>query len=292
MTTDRPGPFAAPTRASGARAVPADGAAPRFVAFVPCAGVGARAGADGPKQYVPIDGRAMVLWTLDALARVDAISQVLVGVMPGDRTVEALVEGEALAHGAPSSSPASPSSPSLAARVSVAPCGGDTRADTVARGLAILSADGVRDHDWVLVHDAARCLVEPEAIARLVESCRDDAVGGLLAMPLADTLKHADAHDRVDATLDRRGKWAAQTPQMFRLGLLREALEAARANGVAVTDEASAVEAMGLAPRLVRGSYENFKVTWPEDFALAERLLRGRDALAAPAASPEEARPA
>ena len=122
----------------------------------------------------------------------------------------------------------------------------------------------------MLVHDAARCLVRAQAIDRLIDACLVDAVGGLLALALADTLKQAGAHGRCASTLERTGKWVAQTPQMFRFGLLREAL--ARA-GAAVTDEASAVEAMGHAPLLVRGDPDNFKLTWPADFALAERLL-------------------
>jgi 2-C-methyl-D-erythritol 4-phosphate cytidylyltransferase len=151
----------------------------------------------------------------------------------------------------------------------VARCGGATRAETVANGLNELLARGVGEHDWVLVHDAARCLIRPEWVDRLIDECRDDAVGGLLAWPVSDTLKHE--HDgRVADTIDRSAKWAAQTPQMFRLGLLKEAL--LRASDV--TDESSAVEAMGHAPRLVRGAFENLKVTWPSDFALAERLLR------------------
>jgi 2-C-methyl-D-erythritol 4-phosphate cytidylyltransferase len=142
----------------------------------------------------------------------------------------------------------------------------------VAQGLAELSRAGAQRDDWVLVHDAARCLVRPEWIDALIDACDNDPVGGLLALPLADTLK--DEHDgRVAATLDRTGKWQAQTPQMFRLGLLREALKRA---GPGVTDEASAVEAMGLAPKLVRGALENFKLTYPADFDLAERLLRTR----------------
>ena len=134
----------------------------------------------------------------------------------------------------------------------------------------------MRDADWVLVHDAARCLVAPAAIDRLIDACLPDAVGGLLALPLADTLKQAHAEPvegvaaRAESTVDRSGKWAAQTPQMFRLGLLRAALAA---TGDAVTDEAGAVEALGHAPLLVIGERDNFKLTWPADFAFAERLL-------------------
>jgi 2-C-methyl-D-erythritol 4-phosphate cytidylyltransferase len=151
----------------------------------------------------------------------------------------------------------------------VARCGGPTRAASVGRGLDELARRGAREQDWVLVHDAARCMLRPEWVNRLIDACLNDPVGGLLAMPLADTLKQ-ESEGRVAATIHRGGKWAAQTPQMFRLGLLRDALAATPAG---VTDEASAVEAAGFAPRLVRGAAENLKVTWPEDIELARRLL-------------------
>jgi 2-C-methyl-D-erythritol 4-phosphate cytidylyltransferase len=150
--------------------------------------------------------------------------------------------------------------------------GGATRAETVAAGLRALRAKGAIDADWILVHDAARCLVRPELVARLIDLCRQDEVGGLLALPLADTLKQAEG-ERATQTLDRKDKWLAQTPQMFRLGMLQLALAAA---GDAVTDEASAIEALGHAPLLVPGEIENLKLTWPADFALARRLLETR----------------
>jgi 2-C-methyl-D-erythritol 4-phosphate cytidylyltransferase len=149
--------------------------------------------------------------------------------------------------------------------------GGASRAQTVANGLTELLQHGATPDDWVLVHDAARCLLRPEWVDALIDACQLDAVGGLLAQPVADTLKAGDAASRVTATVDRRDKWAAQTPQMFRLDLVERALQAM---GAAATDEASAVEALGLAPRLVRASMANFKVTWPEDFELAARCLR------------------
>lgn len=228
------------------------GTSPRCFALVPCAGVGLRAGVGGPKQYHPLAGRAVVAHTLAALAQVARIEATLVVLAPQDEQFAAAVpgfEGE---------------------RGWVARCGGATRAETVAQGLAELLARGAQPHDWVLVHDAARCLIEPAAVDRLIDACSGDEVGGLLALPLADTLKQETA-GRVSATVDRTAKWAAQTPQMFRLGLLRPALLHA---GDAVTDEASAVEALGHAPLLVRGDLSNFKLTWPADFALAERLLR------------------
>jgi 2-C-methyl-D-erythritol 4-phosphate cytidylyltransferase len=157
--------------------------------------------------------------------------------------------------------------------VRVHPVGGATRAASVGAGLEALREDGAHERDWVLVHDAARCLVQADWVHRLIEACRDDPVGGLLAVPLPDTLKQADDAQRVQATLARGDKWLAQTPQMFRLGDLARALRQA---GAQVTDEASAIEALGLAPKLVRGSALNVKVTYPEDLQLAEWVLAAR----------------
>ena len=139
-------------------------------------------------------------------------------------------------------------------------------------GLKALLAQTAKPGDWVLVHDAARCLITPEQITALIDACQNDAVGGLLALPLPDTLK-SSAEGRVAVTIARADKWLAQTPQMFRVGELLAALDAA---GDAVTDESSAMEAHGLRPLLVTGSAQNFKVTYPEDFALAEAILKTR----------------
>lgn len=225
--------------------------------LVPCAGVGERAGVGGPKQYAPVCGKTVVAHALAALARVSRITQTLVVLAPGDSKFETAASGFR----------------GLVERV-----GGATRAATVHAGLSALKHHGARDDDWVLVHDAARCLVHPAWIERLIDACIGDAVGGLLALPLADTLKQADTNGRAYATVDRHGKWAAQTPQMFRLGMLEQALDAA---GAAVTDEASAIEALGYAPLLVPGHADNFKLTWPEDFARAERVLSWRESIKA-----------
>ncbi len=221
-------------------------------ALVPCAGVGIRAGAGGPKQYALLGGRPVVAHTLDALRAVARLQATLVVLAPDDTQFEAL----------------------LPARdgLWVSRDGGPTRAATVSGGLRALRGRGAKDDDWVLVHDAARCLLRAAWVDRLIDACESDPVGGLLALPLADTLKQSSG-DRVQATLDRRDKWAAQTPQMFRLGVLEQAMAAAPGE---VTDEAGAIEAAGLAPRLVEGALENFKLTWPQDFALAERLLETR----------------
>ena len=150
--------------------------------------------------------------------------------------------------------------------------GGTTRALSVRNGLQALLRQTAKPGDWVLVHDAARCLVTPSQIKTLIEACEIDSVGGLLALPLPDTLK-SSAAGRVAATVDRTDKYLAQTPQMFRVGALLAALDAA---GDAVTDESSAMEAQGFKPLLVKGSAQNFKVTYPEDFALAEAILKSR----------------
>jgi len=154
----------------------------------------------------------------------------------------------------------------------IAPCGGLTRAATVLNGLRYLLQQGAEPDDWALVHDAARCLVTPGQINALMDACSGDAVGGLLAHKLPDTLK-TEVSGRAASTLDRSDKWLAQTPQMFRIGVLIAALQQA---GDRVTDESSAMEFMGLRPLLVPGSAQNFKVTYPEDFALAEAILNAR----------------
>jgi 2-C-methyl-D-erythritol 4-phosphate cytidylyltransferase len=151
-------------------------------------------------------------------------------------------------------------------------CGGTTRAESVANGLSAIEGIVSRD-DWLLVHDAARPLLSPALLERLCETLRDDPVGGLLALPVADTLKRADAEQRVMATEPREGLWQAQTPQMFRYGLLRQAMNDRRA----FTDEAGALEAMGHRPLLVRGEAGNFKITYPDDLALAEQVLKARE---------------
>jgi 2-C-methyl-D-erythritol 4-phosphate cytidylyltransferase len=230
----------------------------RLFALVPCAGVGTRSGADRPKQYVELAGQPLVAHTLKALGQVKRLSATLVVLSPGDTNFRTLMPDFESATGW------------------LAHCGGETRTASVAAGLEELVARGAQADDWVLVHDAARCLLHRDWTDRLVDACQHDRVGGLLALPLADTLK-SEHSGRVAATVERSGKWAAQTPQMFRIGLLRRALAAAsRAEGTAVTDESSAVEALGLQPLLVPGSVENFKVTYPEDFVLAARLLSSR----------------
>jgi 2-C-methyl-D-erythritol 4-phosphate cytidylyltransferase len=223
-----------------------------LIAIVPAAGVGARAAhpesAPLPKQYRLLAGEPMLRHTVRSLLADDRICEVRVAVAAEDDWV-----GEALAD---------------LPRTVWRRCGGPTRAETVA---AALNDTSIADDSWVLVHDAARPGLPASALTRLIDACLDDAVGGLLAMPVADTVKAGDS--RVARTIDRAGLWLAQTPQMFRAGMLRRALAQAANLGVAITDEASAIEGAGHAPRLVLGSARNFKVTWPEDFELMEKWL-------------------
>ncbi len=223
-------------------------------AIVPCAGSGSRAGATLPKQYVQLDGRPVVAHTLAALGAVSRLARLLVVVAKDDDAFEQHVGAVTASH------------------VAVARVGGATRAASVAAGIVELSRLGARPDDWVLVHDAARCLVRVEWIDALIDACGADPVGGLLAMPVADTLKR-ESHGRSVATIPREGVWQAQTPQMFRLGILARGLADA---GAGATDESSAVEALGLSPRLVPGSAENWKLTHAADFAIAEAILKRR----------------
>ncbi|HEX7440880.1 MAG TPA: 2-C-methyl-D-erythritol 4-phosphate cytidylyltransferase, partial [Caldimonas sp.] len=218
---------------------------PVVYALLPCAGTGSRAETSLPKQYALVAGKTVVAHTLDALARVERLASTLVVLAPDDTGFEGHVRLP------------------IGSRVAIVRCGGSTRAETVAKGLAALVVLGAAPDDWVLVHDAARCLIRAEWVERLIDACRDDPVGGLLALPVADTLK-AERDGRAAATLDRRATWQAQTPQMFRIGALRGALERA---GPDVTDEAGAMEASGQMPLLVTGALENFKLTYPADFA-------------------------
>ncbi|MDO4769899.1 MAG: 2-C-methyl-D-erythritol 4-phosphate cytidylyltransferase, partial [Brachymonas sp.] len=231
-----------------------------------------------PKQYQPVAGQPMLWHTLAAFAQCPAIKQTLLVLAPDD--------GWFTAH------PLPPKTFGLQPWISH--CGGASRAKSVRNGLLALQERGAQADDWVLVHDAARCLITPEQIQRLISACRHDPIGGLLALPLPDTLKAQQAAarhtapptPRVATTLPRHDKWLAQTPQMFRLGTLLHALEAGlREAPDSITDEASAIERQGHAPLLVQGSASNFKVTYPEDFALAEAVLRARSAPAQSSAS-------
>lgn len=231
----------------------------RFFAVIPAAGTGTRLGAAIPKQYLEIGGRTILEWSVSALLAADWIEQVVVVVARGDQRASVVLRdlpGD------------------RQARLQIVPHGGQTRRDTVLAGLDVLNA--VADDDWALVHDAARPGLSLDSLNTLRAELSGDPVGGLLALPVADTVKRSGPDERVRATVPREGLWLAQTPQMFRYRLLREALRAS----TQVTDEAAAIEAAGFAPRLIVGERANFKITTREDLlamagALAYRPQSG-----------------
>lgn len=226
----------------------------RNFALIPAAGVGARLGAAVPKQYLSLAGKPVLQHVLETFAGAACIAHVFVVVSAEDTHIDALLQHAA----------------NLQPRVTVLRCGGSSRHASVLNGLQAMAQ--ARQKDWVLVHDAARPGLDHAMLEHLVRTLAQDPVGGLLALPLVDTLKRAGPDGRVDATLAREHLWTAQTPQMFRHGLLSQALTQASA----VTDEASAIEALGLQPRLVPGSPYNFKLTLPADLALAELYFKGK----------------
>lgn len=224
----------------------------RYHAVIPAAGVGKRFGAGMPKQYLMLAGRCIQQHTLDRLAAMPEISQLVVAVSAEDARAELLPYAQR-------------------ERLHFV-TGGAERMDSVLAGLHALRVRGAGDDDWVLVHDVARPLVRPVDVRRLLTTLADDPVGGILANPVRDTMKRGDA-DGIVATVPRDQLWHALTPQMFRLGLLARALEVALAEQAIVTDEASALERLGHRPRLVEGARDNLKITFPDDLALAEALL-------------------
>ncbi|BDT60073.1 2-C-methyl-D-erythritol 4-phosphate cytidylyltransferase [Massilia varians] len=224
----------------------------RYFALIPAAGVGARMGASSPKQYLQIGGKPMLRHTLDAFRSSPLIAHTYVVVGAGDPYIDALVP---------------PSG------VTVLRCGGATRMESIRNGLRALHGSIALD-DWILVHDAARPGLDAELIERLIVETGEHPAGGLLALPVVDTVKRSSAGEV--ATVARDGLWLAQTPQMFRYQLLLRALDAAvssSAGPAAITDDASAVEALGLAPKLVEGHPRNLKVTLPADIRIAEMYL-------------------
>ncbi len=227
---------------------------PRHFAIVPAAGTGSRMGAERPKQYLPLLGRPLIFHALAALCAAPEIDRVFVVLSIGD--------AEWGRH----------DWSALGPKLVPLFCGGPTRAASVLGGLRAIAPQAAQS-DWVLVHDAARPCLASWHIEKLVRELAHDEVGGLLAVPVADTLKRAGEHRRVAATVPRDSLWQAQTPQMFRYVMLRRALEEADA----VTDEASAIEAAGLHPKLVEGDATNLKVTYPLDLHLAEWILSHRE---------------
>jgi 2-C-methyl-D-erythritol 4-phosphate cytidylyltransferase len=226
-------------------------------ALIPAAGSGSRLSKKQPKQYAKLAGRSM-LWHAVRAVCMPPVESVFVVLAPGDKAF------------------AKQDWKAFKGRLEPLYCGGKTRRDSVYNGLVAAMA-AVNADDWILVHDAARPCLPKKDLGNLIRECETDEIGGILALPVAETVKRAAKDEagaqRVAGTEDRAQLWLAQTPQMFRAGLLVQALRAAKG---LVTDEASALEQMGLKPRLIAGSRENLKVTWPEDLAIAEAILERR----------------
>lgn len=221
----------------------------KFVVLIPCAGSGARFGGTLPKQYVKIGAKTILEHTVDAFLQVEEISEIIIVVNANDNVINDIS--------------------ALKNHVTILKVGGKTRANTVLNGLNHLT---LADKDWVLVHDAARCCIEPELIKKQIAELRNDDVGGILAIPVTDTVKVVNS-GIISATLDRNTVYLAQTPQMFRYGVLKQALST-HYNVPGITDEASSVEKLGLPVRVINGSVSNIKVTYAEDLTTVQNILK------------------
>ena len=215
--------------------------------LIPCAGTGSRFGSVLPKQYSKIGGKTVIEHTLNAFLQVSEITEIVVIVSTGDTEIDKYAL--------------------ISPKIRVARVGSDVRAKTVLNGLNLLNCE---DNDWVLVHDAARCCISPKTIKNMLDKLSEDKVGGILAIPVSDTLKHGN-NGIVTKTVDRNNLYHAQTPQMFRYNVLHKALSSCDL-GI-ITDDASAVESLGLNVHLVQGEVTNIKLTHPSDIKLAEFYL-------------------
>ena len=235
-----------------------------LIALIPAGGVGARALDEqhsAPKQYRVIAAKSLLQHAVDALLSDARVELVHIGVAADDPYIES-------------------ESMQLPKAAIVHRSGGESRASTVLQTLdAIEQTQGLTNDDWVLVHDAARPGLSTQALSDLIDACLTHQQGGILALPVPDTVKRAvastthDLQSRIEQTVPREGLWLAQTPQLFKAKELQQALQKALTDGAEITDEASAMEYLGYQPLLVRGHAENFKITWPQDFALMEQYL-------------------
>ena len=231
---------------------------PNNFALIPAAGYGARMGNQLPKQYLTLAGQPMIYHAIRTFCESSQIKRVFIVLSPQDPEWKKYDWS------------------TFSDKLSVFHCGGETRAESVLNGLnAAAGRFAIESSDWILVHDAARPLLTQSQLGQLIDELADDAVGGLLAVPVADTLKRSGPNARVLQTEPRENLWQAQTPQMFRYEMLLQAL-----NNVAelsITDDASAIEAMGYHPKLVHNKSDNFKITYPQDLALAELIMQQRN---------------
>lgn len=226
----------------------------RYWVVIPAAGSGRRMGSDVPKQYLTIQGQAVLTHTLQRLAQIESIAGMVVAIAPDDQHWSTL--------------------PLAALRIPIwTVTGGKERADSVMNALDFLSQHAYAQ-DWVLVHDAARPCVRQSDIRRLMGAVQNEPAGGILAIPVRDTMKRADAQQHISATVDRNALWHALTPQLFRFGLLQQALQHAATQHISVTDEAMAVEMLGQQPLLIEGAADNIKITRQADLMLAEFYLQ------------------
>lgn len=224
-----------------------------YWAIVPAAGIGSRMGADIPKQYLEIHGKTILEHTLDRLLQLPHLTGIVLLVNPFDERWPTL---SMIHHD----------------KIKVVD-GGHERCDSVLNGLYALE-EYLQPLDWVMVHDAARPCVDLADIEQLVDELGAHLVGGILGVPVSDTIKRLNENYGIEETVDRRVLWQAQTPQMFRYGVLAKAMREALHLGLAVTDEASAVEAAGYVPLMVEGRRDNIKITRPEDLPMAELILK------------------
>ncbi len=224
-----------------------------FNIIIPAAGFGGRMGVATPKQYLELAGKPVIAHVLDIFLNCPRIASVNLILSKEDSVFKTL---KCATH----------------SKLHVYYAGGKTRAETVLNGLQVIK-NRLSVEDWVLVHDAARPCLSAALLNNLLDTLQDDAVGGLLAIPLAETLKRAGSNNKVAKTESRDGLWQAQTPQMFRYGLLMQALQRFSQINAVPTDEAQAIEAFGYAPTLVRGDLRNLKITYPQDLELAEIII-------------------
>ena len=225
----------------------------KYWALVPAAGIGNRLGAKTPKQYLKLHGKEVLVWTLQTLMNLDFLEKIVLVLRPNDKYFSANLASEF---------------PNI-----LLVLGGEERQHSVTNGLQFLK-DLADDDDWILVHDAARPCLTSDDVNKLVSGLQDDDVGGILASKVKDTLKGSDNTMRIASTLNRKDYWLAATPQLFRFKLLLDGLGLIQESGQIATDEASAIEAMGLPVKLIEGRSDNIKITSPEDVELAEFLLK------------------